>query len=266
MDQTQIATAPSTALAPCVHHTASIGRNVTLGPGVVLHAFAVVEDGARIGAGTVLHSFVIIGRNTIVGCDCLFHPHSTVREQCRLGDRVVLESGSTVGSDGFGFATNGGEHHKIPQAGTVVLEDDVRIGANATIDRATMGETRLRRGTRVQNLAQVGHNVELGEGCLVEFQAGIAGSTKVGAGVRVGKKAGVMGHSTVGDRASIADFSGAMKAIKAGEHIAGLPGTPVDVNTAVQEALYALPDLIHEMKDLRRRLAELESREPVSAG
>ena len=264
MSPTQLALQVEPTLT--IHPTASIGRDVELGPDVVIHAFTVVDDGARIGAGTVLHPHVTVGRGTSIGCDCQLYPHSSVREKCTLGDRVVLESGSTVGSDGFGFATNGGTHHKIPQAGSAVLEDDVHIGANATVDRATMGETRIRRGTRVQNLAQIGHNVELGEGCTVEFQAGIAGSAKVGAGVRIGKKAGVMGHSTVGDRAAIDDFSGAMKAVKAGERIAGLPGVPVEVNDSIQDALQALPELMKDLQSLRRRLAQLEAQEPVPAG
>ncbi len=252
--------------APRIHPTASIGRDVVLEPGVAIHALVVVDDGVCIGAGTVLHPHVTIGRNTRLGSGCILHPHSSVRENCALGNRVVLESGCTVGSDGFGFATNNGTHHKIPQAGRAVLEDDVRIGANATVDRATLGETRIRRGTYIQNLAQVGHNVELGEGCTVEFQAGIAGSTKIGAGVRIGKKAGVVGHATIGDRADIDDFSGAIKPVKAGEHIAGVPAVPVEVNDNIQEALQALPELVKELQHLRRRLAELEAQEPVPAG
>lgn len=251
-------------LAPCIHHTAVIAPNVDLGPGAIVHAFAVVDDGARIGANTVLHPHVSVGAGVVIGRNCVLYPHSTVREECTLGDRVVLESGSTVGSDGFGFATNNGVHHKIPQAGRVVLEDDVRVGANATIDRATMGLTRVRQGAQVENLAQVGHNVEIGEAAVIEFQAGIAGSSKIGAGARIGKKAGVLGHSTVGDRAAVGDFSGALKAVKAGEHIAGLPGLPVETNDEIQDALYALPALMKEVQDLRRRLHALETSEPVS--
>lgn len=264
MTMTQRAAAPQ--LAPCIHHTASIGADVILDSGVTIHAFVVVDDGARIGAGSVLHPHVSVGRGTIIGRECELHPHCVVREQCELGDRVVLESGSMVGSDGFGFATSDGTHHKIPQTGRVVLEDDVRIGANATVDRATMGETRLRRGTHVENLAQVGHNVELGEGCTVEFQAGIAGSAKIGSGVRIGKKAGVTGHATIGDHAALDDFSGAMKSVKGGERISGLPGLPADVNADIQSALQDLPSMVKALHELRRRVAELESHEPVTAG
>lgn len=258
MSQAQTTAQPK-LLAPCIHRTASIGRNVELGSGVVIHAFVVVEDDACIGAGSQLHSHVSVGRGTVIGRDCVLLPQSSVREECTLGDRVVIESGSTIGSDGFGFATNGGVHHKVPQVGCVVIEDDVHVGANATIDRATMGETRVRQGVRIQNLAQIGHNVEIGEAALVQFQAGIAGSSKIGASANIGIKAGVLGHSTVGDRATISDFSGAIKAVKAGEHIAGLPGAPVEVNDTIQAALQALPDLMKEVSELQRRLAALES-------
>lgn len=242
-----------------VHPTAVLGEHVELGPGVTIREFVVIADDVRIGAGTTVEAHVSIGRHSEIGADCLLDVHSTVREHCRLGDRVVLGAGSTVGSDGFGFATSEGVHHKIPHAGRVEIEHDVRIGANVTIDRATMGVTRLRQGCVVQNLAQVAHNVEVGEETVIEFQAGIAGSTKIGAGVRLGKKSGVLGHSSIGDRASVADCSGALKAVKAGEHVAGLPASDLDTHAAIETAVRDLPAWLHELKALRHRIAELEA-------
>ncbi|RPH38930.1 MAG: UDP-3-O-(3-hydroxymyristoyl)glucosamine N-acyltransferase, partial [Planctomycetota bacterium] len=163
-----------------VHPTAVVSPKATLGKNVSIGAGTVVEDGASIGDNSVLYPQVYVGVEAAVGPDALIYPQVVVRERCRIGARVILHSGTVIGSDGFGYATDKGVHHKIPQVGIVVVEDDVELGANVTVDRARFGRTVIGKGTKIDNLVQIGHNVVLGQGCLLVSQAGIAGSTRLG--------------------------------------------------------------------------------------
>ena len=160
-----------------IHHTAAIGNNVRLGRNVRVGAFAVIDEETSIGNDTVIGAYAYIGPMVTVGEGCMLHPHVTIRDQVRIGNNVTINCGSIIGSDGFGFANNSGVNFKIPQLGTVEIEDDAWIGSNATIDRATIGATRIRRGARIDNLAQIGHNVEIGEDTVLRPQVGVAGST-----------------------------------------------------------------------------------------
>ena len=186
-----------------VHPTAVIGERVQLGANVRIGPQAVVGDDAVIGDGTVLYPQVVIGAQAQVGSDCVLYAHASVRERCRLGSRVILQPGAVIGSDGFGYALQDGKHTKIPQVGIVVVEDDVEIGANTTIDRARFGKTRIGAGTKIDNLVQIAHNVETGSHCIIVAQVGIAGSTRIGAYCQIGGAAMIIGHLNICDRVTV---------------------------------------------------------------
>lgn len=234
---------PSAVIAP----SARLGVDVTIGPHVVVGEGAEVGDRAVLGAGSVL------GANTAVGPDSLLHPHVVIEDGCRVGARCVLHAGVVVGSDGFGFATSGGVHRKIPQVGIAVIEDDVELGANVCVDRGSLGETRIGRGTKVDNLVQVGHNARVGEDCLLVAQVGISGSTELGRHVVMGGQSGVVGHVRLGDRTQVTAKAGVTDDTEPGSMVSGFPGR------SHREWLRALGNL-YKLEGLRRRLAELERR------
>lgn len=205
-----------------IHPTAEIGRDVTIGPCSVIDANAHIGDRTHIGPS------VVIGAGVQIGTDCKLHPHVTLREGCKLGNRVIIQPGAVIGSCGFGFSTINGEHQKQEQLGIVVLEDDVEIGANTTIDRARFKETRIGRGTKIDNLVQIGHNVELGPYNLIVSQTGISGSVKTGCYVVMGGQTGTVGHITIADQAMFAARSGIKKSIKSGGKYGGNPAIPLD--------------------------------------
>lgn len=206
-----------------VHPTAVVAPEAELGPGVAVGAFAVVEAGAKLGAGTVLHAHAYVGHNAVLGQNCVLYPRATLYHGVRLGDRVVLHAGAVVGADGFGYLWNGKELEASPQIGTVVLDDDVEVGANTTIDRARFGATRVGQGTKLDNLIQLGHNVQVGRHCAFAAQVGLAGSATVGDGVMMGGQVGVGGHLHIGDRAQIAGQSGISRAVPNGAVMFGSP-------------------------------------------
>ncbi len=239
--------------AAFVHPSAQIGKNVSVG------ACAVVEEGARIGEGTRIFPLAYVGRHARIGAECTLYPHAVVMDDCLLGDRVILNPGAVIGGDGFGFVSVGGVHHKIPQLGVVVLEDDVEVGANTTIDRARFDRTLVKKGTKIDNLVQLGHNVEVGEHCLLVAQCGIAGSTTLGHHVVLGAKAGITGHlhlapGTVlaagANRAKDTDASGEYSGYWAVEH-----GRAMRQLAAYQR----LPEILSELKSLREEVERLKS-------
>ena len=177
-----------------ISNLAHIGKNVTLGDDVSIWPFVTLDDGVSIGRDTRLYSGVFVGRGSIIGEECVMYPNVTVREGVTIGNRVIIHPGAVIGSDGFGYIQHGGRHHKIPQIGTVVIEDDVELGANVTVDRATFGKTIIRRGTKVDNLVQIAHNVEIGEHNIIVAQVGVAGSSTTGHHVMIGGQAGVADH------------------------------------------------------------------------
>jgi UDP-3-O-[3-hydroxymyristoyl] glucosamine N-acyltransferase len=216
--------APDVRPAPGVDAAARVAADAAIGEGASIGAYAVVGSGARIGPRTVVHPHVVIGSGAVVGPDCLIHAHVSIREGCTLGARVVVQNGAVIGSDGFGFATRpDGGHEKIPQIGPVVIEDDVEIGANTTIDRPAVGETRIRAGTKIDNLVQIGHGVVLGRNVLLAAQVGIAGSTVVGDAVILGGQVGVGGHLTIGDRARAVGQSGITHSLDTDAFVSGYP-------------------------------------------
>jgi UDP-3-O-[3-hydroxymyristoyl] glucosamine N-acyltransferase len=249
---------PQAAVDPTarVDATAQVGPLVSIGPGAV------------VGPGTVLHPGVQLGAAVTVGAGCLLYQNVVVRERCVLGDRVILQPGVVIGGDGFGFATDlvgagqGPRHFKVPQVGTVVIEDDVEIGANACVDRATLGVTRIGRGTKIDNLVQVGHNVVVGPLCIIAAHAGIAGSARMGMGVAVWGQAGVVGHVEIGDRANISAQAGVMRDLAPGERVAGTPAVHERVWARSMAAMERFNDMRHQLIELKRKVAALESATP----
>ncbi len=243
-----------------VHPRAKIGANVSIG------AFTVVEAGAQIGDDTVLGPQVYVGRNAKVGKDCRLYPQVVVREDCVIGDRVVVNSGTVIGSDGYGFSTDAktGKHRKVPQVGNVILEDDVEIGSNVSIDRGTTGATLIGAGTKVDNLVQLGHNVQTGRNCLIVALAGVSGSTKLGNQVVVAGQAGIVGHITIGDGAIITAQTGVMNDVEPKAVLFGTPARPHREAMKLQALFSRLPEMYETVKELKHELSK--PREGTHAG
>lgn len=216
------------AMATGVHALASVDPTATLGPDVSIGPFAVVSAGASIGARTVLHPHVVIAPHARVGDDCVFHAHVSVRDRVVIGHRVILQDGAVIGSEGFGFATRAdGSHQAIPQIGLVVIEDDVEIGANTTVDRPAIGETRIGAGTKIDNQVQIAHGVKIGKNVLVAGMSGIAGSAVLEDDVVLAGQVGVANHIRVGRGAKVAAKSAALTDLEGGRTYAGVPAIPI---------------------------------------
>lgn len=241
-----------------IHETAVISEDAVLGKGVAVGPNAVIGRRCKVGDGTVIMPGVIVGDDVVIGPDCVIHARVSLREGVILGSRVTIHDGAVVGSDGFGFAPEEGKYYKIPQVGNVVIEDDVEIGANTTIDRATLGETRIKRGAKLDNLIQVGHNCTIGEDTVIAAQAGLSGSTDVGQRVRIGGQVGFAGHLKVGDDAAIGAQSGVSKTVRPGNYMFGYPAKPYREEFRIQGALRRLPELLKEVKELREKVRRLE--------
>ncbi|MBM3449925.1 MAG: UDP-3-O-(3-hydroxymyristoyl)glucosamine N-acyltransferase [Armatimonadetes bacterium] len=209
-----------------IHPTAVVEADVTLGAGVTIGAYAYVGAGARIGDRTIIHSLAYVGPNVAIGDDCEVHAHASLREGARLGARVIVQNGAVIGADGFGYVLRPQGHKKIPQVGAIVIEDDVEIGAATTIDRATLGETRIGAGTKIDNLVQIAHNVRIGRGCVIAAQCGIAGSTVVEDGVIFGGQVGVADHITVGHGAIALGGASIIGNVEPGQIVMGYPARP----------------------------------------
>ncbi len=229
-----------------------IHEEVTIEPGVV------IGTGCKIAKGVHLHPGVVLGDGVEIGEDSVLFPNVVVYKGCRIGRRVRIHAGAVIGADGFGYAQSPKGMVKIPQTGIVVIEDDVEIGANTTIDRAAIGETRIGQGTKIDNLVMIAHNVSLGPHCVIVSQVGISGSTKVGAGVMMGGQVGVVGHITIGDKARIGAKSGVPHSIGPGETVSGIPAMPHLKWLRMVNVLKKLPDLFKELKELKKRIERLE--------
>lgn len=235
------------------------GTDVRIGPEASIWPLVTLGDRVTIGARATLYPGVFIGDDSTVGDDCILYPNVTVRERCVLGSRVIIHSGTVVGSDGFGYVQEGGRHHKIPQIGTVVIEDDVELGANVTVDRATFGQTAIRRGTKVDNLVQIAHNVTVGEHSILVAQVGIAGSTSLGHHVIVGGQAGLADHLKIEDGVMIAARSGVNRNLAGGQMVSGSPVMPHEVFVKAQAVIPRLPELRQHVRALEERVRALES-------
>ncbi|MBX3345199.1 MAG: UDP-3-O-(3-hydroxymyristoyl)glucosamine N-acyltransferase [Nitrospira sp.] len=229
-----------------------IGADASIWPGVTL------GDRVTIGTRVTLYPGVFIGDDSVIGDDCLLYPNVVVREGCRIGARVIIHSGTVIGSDGFGYVQYQGRHQKIPQLGGVVIEDDVELGANVTIDRATFGDTVIKRGSKIDNLVQVAHNVVVGEHNILVAQVGIAGSTTLGRYVMVGGQAGLADHLQIGDQVMIAAKSGVTRSLEPNQIVSGAPVMPHTTFLKAQAVIPQLPEIRQRVRELEERLAALE--------
>jgi len=244
--------------APGIHPTAVVAASARIGDGAHIGPYCFVDEDVHLGRDAVLHSFVAIYRGARIGDNFFAHAHAVVREGCRIGDRIVLQNGVIVGGDGFGFAKQpDGRWHKIQQSGPAVLEDDVEIQANACVDRATVGETRIRRGAKLDDLVLVGHASQVGEDTLLCGQVGLAGSTIVGNRCILAGQVGAAGHLTIGDGAVITSQSGVPNDVPAGALYSGYPSTENKQWRRNMAALNRLPGLLKQVRDLQAQVQRL---------
>ena len=257
---------PPVPLAAGVDSTAAVSASAVIDASASIGPLAVIEAGARIGARVRVHALAYVGPGVEIGEDSVIHPHVVLLERVRVGRRVILHAGAVLGADGFGYTREGASYRKIPQVGSVVIEDDVEIGANATIDRATLGATIVRRGTKIDNLVQVAPNVEIGEDTVIAAQTGIAGSSRIGRDVMLGGQAGVADHITVGDGSMLSAQSGVAQDVPPGAKFAGTWGRPLFQARRIWVAQGELPEMVGRLRKLERRVAELEARLGESEG
>lgn len=241
-----------------VHPTAVIAEDAVIAPGASIGPHVVIGAGCRVGDNTHIHPGVVLSAGVQIGADCVIYANVSIREKCRIANRVIIHCGAVIGSDGFGFAFRDGRYHKIPQMGIVVVEDDVEIGANTTIDRATLGETVIHAGAKLDNLIQIAHNVTVGEHTAIAAQAGVSGSTKIGKYVRVGGQAGVVGHIEVGDAAALGAQAGITKSVPPKAFVSGYPAREHMTAKREEASLAKLPELLKRVKRLEEELKKLE--------
>jgi UDP-3-O-[3-hydroxymyristoyl] glucosamine N-acyltransferase len=250
--------APDSRPRPGVHRLAAIASDAALGQDVSIGPFVSVGEGTVIGDRTLVYPNVTIGRGVRIGDDCVIHSNVAVRERVTLGHRVVLQNGVVIGGDGYGFVRRGdGTHEKIPQVATVVIEDDVELGANTTVDRPAVGETRIKSGTKIDNLVQIAHGVTVGRNVLMAAQVGIAGSTEIEDDVMFGGQVGVGGHLTIGRGVIAVGQSGVTNSLEAGAMVAGYPAIGAQEWRKASAVFRRLPELKRRLEALEARLAEL---------
>jgi UDP-3-O-[3-hydroxymyristoyl] glucosamine N-acyltransferase len=237
-----------------VSDMARIGENVSVNP------FAFVSDGAVVGDNTVISPGVFVGEGAVIGEQCTLYPNVTVRDKVKIGNRVIIHPGSVIGADGFGYVMEGGRHYKIPQIGGVIIQDDVEIGANVTIDRATTGNTLIGRGTKIDNLVHIAHNVRIGENSVIVAQVGIAGSTEIGNFVVLGGQVGVADHAKIDDGAMVGAQSGVFGHLEKGTY-SGSPVIPHRDWLRSISLFAKLPELHKRMRELEEKIKEIERRQ-----
>jgi UDP-3-O-[3-hydroxymyristoyl] glucosamine N-acyltransferase len=251
---------PEEKPAAGVHPTASVGRDVRLGNGVHIGPNAVVKDGASIGDRSVVDAGAVVGERVIVGADCVIRSNATLYRDIGLGDRVIVHSGAVIGSDGFGYVLDGKTRVKIPQVGTVIIEDDVEIGANVAIDRSTLGATVIKRGTKIDNLVQIAHNVVIGENTVVCGLTGISGSVTIGDNVTLAGQVGLADHVAIGSNATVGAQSGVTKDLPGDQYYLGSPAVPIGQASRQYAVIANLPELSKRVRELERQIEELKSR------
>ncbi len=235
------------------------GVDVRIGTAPSIWPFVTLGDRVTIGNRVTLYPGVFVGSDSTIGDDSVLYPNVVVREGCSLGARVIVHSGTVIGADGFGYVQHQGRHHKIPQLGGVVIEDDVELGANVTVDRATFGRTWVKQGTKVDNLVQIAHNVTVGEHCILVAQVGIAGSTTIGHHVMIGGQAGLADHLTIGDQVMIAAKAGVNRSIESNQVVGGIPAMPREKALRIQGGIFQLPEMKELVRNLEQRVATLEA-------
>lgn len=234
---------------------AFVSPNVTFGENPYVATFAYISENVKIGDNVKIFPHVFIGKNVKIGNDVVLYSGVKIYDDCEIGDRCIIHSGVILGSDGFGFAPSiDGTFSKIPQIGNVILENDVEIGANTVVDRATMGSTRILSGCKLDNLIQIAHNVVIGKNTVIAAQAGISGSTKIGENVMIGGQAGIVGHITIGDKAKINAQSGVSKAIETGGAVTGSPAFDYNKMLRAQALIKKLPEIIERILNLENKI------------
>lgn len=251
---------PRQSVASGIHSTAIIDDSAVIGKDTAVMAYAVIGKNVKIGDNCTIYPSVFIGDNVTIGSGTTIYPGAVIHENCVLGQRDVIRAHAVIGGEGFGFATENGKHTRIPQIGNVEIGDDVEIGACTCIDNATLGSTKVARGTKVDNLVHLGHNVEIGEDCFIIAQTGIAGSTKAGNHVIFAGQTGCTGHITIGDNAVFAGKTGITGNIKGGQVYAGFPARPHMEWSRTQVYLKHLPEMAKTIKALEKKIAELEKK------
>lgn len=237
-----------------VEKSATLGENCDVAPHVYIGAHA------TIGKNCVIHPGVVIGDHVRIGDDCILYPNVSIREACRVGNRVIIQNGAVIGSDGFGFAPKDDAYIKIPQIGNVVIGDDVEIGANTTIDRATMGSTVIEDGVKLDNLVQIAHNCVIGAHTVIAAQTGMAGSTKVGRHVTMGGQVGVNGHITIAENNIIGAKSGVTKSTRPNEVLLGMPAVPIMQQKRMDVSMRHLPDIVKRLNQLEKEIIALQEK------
>jgi UDP-3-O-[3-hydroxymyristoyl] glucosamine N-acyltransferase len=245
---------PGISSEAVIHETSTIGKNVSIYPLVYVGEEAVIREGATLFPGVYVGDRVTIGKNTVI------YPNVTLMPGVAIGDEVIIHAGTVVGSDGFGFARDGSKSVKIPQLGTVQIDDHVEIGANNTIDRAALGKTWIKSGVKTDNLVQIAHNVTIGENTIIVAQTGISGSVTVGNQVVIGGQVGISDHTEIGDRVMIGSQSGVAKSISTGEVVSGTPTMPHRLWLKTRGLIVRLPELNEKIRSLEKKVAELEER------
>jgi UDP-3-O-[3-hydroxymyristoyl] glucosamine N-acyltransferase len=243
-----------------IHPGAFIANGVNVGKNVSIGAFASIEEGSVIGDHSIIYAHTYVGPQTRIGRNCIIYPHVTIREKTEIGNRVIIHSGTVIGSDGFGYETVGGVHKKISQIGIVVLEDDVEIGANVTIDRARFDKTIIGKGTKIDNLVQVAHNCRIGENCIIIAQVGISGTTTIEKNCILAGQVGTIGHLTIGENSVVASRSVVTKSLPKGSKVLGNPAQPILQEKKIHAHTQRLPRYVEIIKELQKKVAKLEAK------
>lgn len=243
-----------------IHPTSIIGKDVSLGKNVAIGPYVVIEDNVCIADQTIIYSGCFLGQGSKIGAACLIYPHVCIRERTVIGERVIIHSGTVIGSDGFGFVTIEGRHQKIPQLGSVEIQDDVEIGANVSIDRARFDKTIIGKGTKIDNLVHIAHNVIIGANSLIIAQVGISGSTIIGKDVTLAGQAGLAGHITVGDGAVVAAQAGVTKSVPPNTTVSGYPAKPHRLAKRINAYVQNLGKLYARVKILEEKINKLQSK------
>ena len=246
---------------PGISSSTSIGKNFICGMDNSIAPFVVIGNNVIIGDRVILHSNVVVGDKVVIGDDVEIFPNVSILERCIVGNRVTIHAGTVIGSDGFGFASDGKTYYKIPHIGIVKIEDDVEIGAGNAIDRATFGKTLIKRGVKTDNLVHVAHNVTVGEDTILVAQVGIAGSATIGKHVVAAGQVAISGHITVGDNVTIGGKAGVTKSVPSGEIVSGMPEMPHKLWLRVQRVIPRLPELKKKLLDIEKRLKKIEEKE-----
>ncbi len=233
---------------------AFIAETAVTGKGCDIHNFVTICDGAKIGEGCMLYPGVFVGENTIIGDECILYPNVVVFDECVIGNRVIIQANAIIGEDGYGFATHEGEHHKIPQIGRAVIEDDVEIGAGCGIERGTLDDTVIGKGTKIGDMVAIGHGAKIGVGCLIVPFVGIAGSTTVGDYCIFGGQSGTVGHIKIGNRVRVGAQSGVINDVADGKEILGSPAIDSDIARRAYALIGALPEMYKKIKKLEKKL------------